>query len=391
MNNNTENWEEVCFGSLAPEDATSSVVLLADGKYYSVESLASKMDFSRVCRYERDGKLDHTFGKGGAVELPWPAAYPYKWSVSLQGESLMVSCLAGTNEWGMLYFALYKLDAKTGARDEVFGIKLVEFPDGLKLDVLSKDARISLDQTPQLPDGKHRQSISYGMAQFELSGKLDQSFAGTGMIRGFPKTLYDYRTQHIAPYTVAGEFAGFLMCGSFMLGGFSRGWVGAIDNQGKVLQAFGTDGETHFMRLPENELTHLVVRSLAQVGDHIYVVGFGVGLPKTSFMYRLTNDGKIDGAYNNGDPVFLESGKTSAFHLAADGDGMLIGVSGVASAGAVYRVDASGKLDTAFGGRGWLNMPTKYTDPAAIKVTEHAGSRFLEVWGHGYLLRHPLL
>ena len=384
MENISENWTAIEFA--IPEGAVwYGAARLSDGKYYVAAS--SQWEIS-VLRYDDQGSLDISFGEQGTVRFPNPERFGTTFSFSLQGNVVILSCLAGESS-GYGNFLLCKLDADTGALDLGFGdkgVKIVPIPQANQADIVDS----SVNQTPQLPDGKHRQLVSHGMAQFELTGELDPAFNENGMLRRFPKSGYDYQTMNIMPYMSAGKHEGFLMSGVFNLGGYGRGWVGAIDSEGKLLRNFGYDGEVHFLKLPDQELTNLVMKPMLQVDDYLYVAGSGGRELYPEFIYRLHRDGRIDESYNEGKPVILEVGKTTVFQLVQDGDGMLIGVRGVEAPGGVIRYDAAGQRDLSFGQGGWLNMPVKYMDPVSLILREYEGSRIVEVLGDGYLLRHRI-
>ncbi|MFK0344731.1 MULTISPECIES: hypothetical protein [unclassified Pseudomonas] len=384
MKNIYEYWAEIEFA--IPEGTVwYGAARLSNGNYYVAAS--SQWEVS-VLRYDDRGSLDISFGEQGIVKFPNPDRFGTKFSFSLQENVVMLSCLAG-EAGNYSNFLLCKLDADTGALDPGFGdngVKVVPIPQANQADIVG----LSVNQTPQLPDGKHRQLVSRGMAQFELTGELDPAFNENGVLRSFPKSSYEYQTMNIMSYMSAGKHEGFLMSGVFNLGGYGRGWVGAIDSEGKLLRDFGGDGEVHFMKLPDQELTNLVMEPMLQVDDYLYVAGSGGRELYPKFIYRLHRDGRIDENYNDGRPVFLEVGKAKVFHLVQDGDGILIGVWGVEATGGVIRYDAAGKRDLSFGQGGWLNMPVKYMDPVSLTIREYEGSRIVEVLGGRYLLRHRI-
>lgn len=384
MENFSEKWTEIEFA--IPEGAVSwGAARLRDGNYYVAASSQCEI---YVLRYDDRGSLDISFGEQGIVKFPNSDRFGTRFSFSLQENAVMLSCLAGeTGNYSK--FLLCKLDVDTGALDPGFGdkgVKVVPIPQANQTTLVEA----GVNRAPQLPDGKHRQLVSHGMAQFELTGELDTAFNENGVLRSFPKSSYEYQTMNIMSYTSAGKHEGFLMSGFFNHEGYGRGWVGAIDSEGKLLRDFDGDGEVHFMKLPDQELTNLVMEPMLQVDDYLYVAGSGGRELYLRFIYRLHRDGRIDESYNDGKPVFLEVGKAKVFHLVQDGDGILIGVWGVEATGGVIRCDAAGKRDLSFGQGGWLNMPVKYMDPVSLTIREYEGSRIVEVLSHSYLLRHRI-
>ncbi|MNJ48205.1 hypothetical protein D3C77_433920 [compost metagenome] len=323
------------------------------------------------------------------ISLPGEAgSWP---DIALIGSHLYGGAVLRANE----SLLLYRLDSTTGALDTGFGMKIIPFPvepeQPREKDLQSNELHA---RAPQVPDNKFRQRVNSGLAQFDANGDLDRSFNEVGMRRFFIRNGRLHFTLCLAVRYKNGQHEGFYYGGSYRLGGDDvQAWVGAIDKEGKVVTDFADNGMWIVYRLPgEPNTPHLSVRAIFQTQDHLYCGGT-VG--EDAFVIRMNLDGQIDSTFNNGNAVRLKIDRferTRTFDLAADGEGVLVGLeqsSGANVARVVVRLNAAGQIDQQFAQEGYLTAPEDWGVDQVLVRNKDDG-RFLEIRAPGYIARYPL-
>lgn len=382
--------------------------LLADGYYYSTgvaeQSLA-------VLKHDQKGLPVSEFGTQGMSEIAWPGEEGSWPDITLIGKHLY----GGAALRGSQHFVLYRLDSTTGALDLSFGnkgLKIIPYPDepGIPADQYGDTGKVaylyekpgskpfSLEmqgRAPQVPDNKFRQAVNSGLAQFDSSGELDRSYNEVGMRRFFIRNGRLHFTLRLAARHENGQHTGFYYGGSYRyLGDDVEAWVGAVDQEGRVVAEFADNGVWIVSRLPGlPDIAHVSTHAILQTRNHLYCGGT-VG--DDAFVLRLNLDGSVDSTFNNGNAVRFEGEfgeeRTRTFDLAEDGDGVLVGLrpqTGASVTRFLVRLDGAGQIDGQFAQEGYLMFPENWPVDKLL-VREIGGLRTLEICAPGYIARYTL-
>ncbi|WP_079227237.1 hypothetical protein [Pseudomonas putida] len=385
-----------------PTEAISRPPYLVDGFFYS--SWASRddqgIDIMVLTKLTPDGKAVDTFGDLGTVRIPMPGE-PAWWLCFVISDNYIVCGAAlRINE----HFAIFRLDKNSGALDRSFGkqgFKLVRYP--AEPDALTAATDASLDKSegyagsvPQFPDGKLRQAVNSGLAQFDMQGNLDTSFNKGGMRRFFNWQGRNLFTLEVVARYEGLEHAGFYYCGMHRVGGDDvQAWVGACDKHGAVVASFAEQGVWIVKRLPGHpNIAHLSVHSAVQVDDRLYVVG---SAGDSGFVFCLKLDGSPDQSFNGGNAIIFardDFDRTKAIAVTPHNEGVLVSfVQSHHPSGelpvAILRLNHSGQVDSTFGNQGWLLTPD-FPESNTLLTLEHEGQQVIEVRGREYVARYPL-
>ncbi|MGS7251803.1 hypothetical protein ACQ7NP_11860 [Pseudomonas anuradhapurensis] len=404
MSSNQAQWTRIDLQ--LPEDASSELInrppYLVGGFYFS--SKASKDDSGAptmvLTKLTPDGAVVEAFGENGSVRIRMPSE-PGSWLCFVEnGDYLVCSVALRANE----QFGIFRLDKNSGAQDPAFGFKLVPWPKEPGNSSHQKSSQEDTDgyagSVPQFPDGKLRQAVNSGLAQFDLQGNLDTSFNHVGMRRYFTWEGRDLYTLAVVARYEGAVHAGFYYCGMHRVGGDDvQAWVGACDKHGAVISGFAQQGVWIVKRLPGHpDIAHLAVHSAVQAHERIYLVGdAGGSTGQSGFVLRLKLDGSVDPNFNGGQAVIFsrpEFDRTKAFAVTAHGSGTLIGCGHGLQLGnqlptAIVRLDANGKLDTSFGDNGWLLTPA-YPESKTLLTLTHDGQQAIELRGEKFVARYTL-
>jgi uncharacterized delta-60 repeat protein len=301
----------------------------------------------------RSGALDPSFGSKGEAITQNKNVEQKLWAYTgvrvARGSNGMIYVLArySGQEANIIAFD------PDGAVDKSFGSngRLYAIPspdaDGFQIDAIAVDA------SGRLLVAGHLKSVSPGrpvfVYRFLPSGALDTTFGASGS--GY--------TTATAPYTEEGVFGE---------PGFTNVLGVAVSPAGQVVLSAGTSAG----RLPQH-----------------------CNLPYSASLVRFTEEGKLDPTFGNGG-IFLFGGRNLATagapSVGTDGSIEVAGGAGdpcppfaespgPPSRGHIYRVTASGQIDTSFGG-GFAEMTRS---PTAIAVD--ASGRTVVLTGDSKLLR----
>jgi len=350
------------------EDEAHALALQTDGKIVVVgRTWHSYNNDIAVVRYNTDGSLDASFGKGGKVITDLSADYDDAFALAVQTDGKLVVgglatdgiALVRYNPDGSLDFSfnsrvmitrskvakivVHALAVQSDGKIVVVGrssynrgrnseFALVRYnPDG-SLDMSFSAGRMVTTQVGTVdivtdvviqPDGKlvvvgtsfNGRSIDFAMVRYNPDGRLDTSFGTGGTV-----------TSDFCAHRVGKQYADALGSGSI-----SGGW-------GVVLQ---TDNKILVTGVPSNVLCH----------------GF--------VLLRYNPDGSPDSTFGeNGrvtTPIGTRDGYSSA--LALQGDGKIVVVGTSLEGFALVRYNPNGRLDTSFGkgGKVTTRIGTDYT------------------------------
>ena len=159
---------------LGDDDEANAVVLQPDGK------LVAAGDSFALARYNADGSLDTSFGTGGKVTTPFGYGYGDAFALVLQPDGKLVA--AGESfatETGSNYeFALARFNAD-GSLDTSFGT-------GGKVTTAFGSDNAGAFALVLQPDGKLVAAgdtrTEFALARFNADGSLDPSFGGDGRV-----------------------------------------------------------------------------------------------------------------------------------------------------------------------------------------------------------------
>lgn len=404
MSNNQALWARIDLS--LPEDESSELIArppyLVGGFYYSSKaSVAASDDRTMVLsKFTPDGAAVEAFGEHGTVRIRMPSE-PASWLCFVEnGDHLVCGVALRINE----HFAIFRLNKTSGALDLTFGdqgFKLVPYPieEGVSPghETRQEDTAGYAGSVPQFADGRLRQAVNSGLAQFDLLGNLDISFNKVGMRRFFSWEGRNLFTLAVVARYEGAEHAGFYYCGFHRVGGDDvQAWVGACDKNGAVIAGFAQQGVWITKRLPGHpEIAHLAVHSAVQAHDCLYLVGDADS--QHGFVLRLKLDGSVDQSFNDGHAVLLdrpEFERTKAFAVTRHDSGILVGcVHSFQTSDllptAIVRLDANGKVDTSFADQGWLLTPD-YPESYTLLTVGHDGKQVIELRGEQFIARYPL-
>lgn len=389
-----------------PEDVQTEPInrppYLVGGYYYS--SKASVDDSGEptmvLTKLTSAGAAVDAFGEHGSVRINMPSE-PGSWLCFVEnGNDLVCSVALRVNE----QFCIFRLDKNTGVQDPAFGFKLVPWPEepgnASHQKFGQEDSAGYAGSVPQFPDGKLRQAVNSGLAQFDLQGNLDTLFNHVGMRRYFTWEGRDlYSLAVVARYEGA-VHAGFYYCGMHRVGADDvQAWVGACDKHGAVISGFAQQGVWIVKRLPGHpDIAHPAIHSAVQAHERLYLVGSADGSTgQIGFVLRLKLDGSVDPNFNGGQAVIFnrpEFDRTKAFAVTAHDSGILVGCAHGFQFNdqlptAIVRLNANGKVDTSFGDNGWLLTPA-YPQSKTLLTLAHGGQQVIELRGERFVARYPL-
>ncbi|MCX2888721.1 MULTISPECIES: hypothetical protein [Pseudomonas] len=393
-----------------PDDIRNEIVYrppyLVEGFFYSCWASRDSQGepTTVVTKLTPDGRAVEAFGDNGTVRIPMPGEWGDYFCFVVDGEHLLCGVALRSSD----NFAIFRLNKASGAMDIDFGhqgYKIHPYP--VEPDDTSEAAQPRLDgaegyagSVPQFPDGKLRQMVNSGLAQFDMQGNLDTSFNEVGMRRHFRWQGRALQTLAVNARYRGTEHAGFHYCGDHRVGGDeTQAWVGACDKNGAVLSGFAEQGVWIVKRLPGHpDLAYIAVHATTQAHDRLYLTGnAGTGTNQSGFVHCLKLDGTVDNRFNDGQAIIFkrpEFERTIAFALTPHGSGVLVGCRAVSPIEdqmpiAIVRLDENGHVDTAFGDQGWLITP-EYPEPYTLLTLTYDDQEIIELRGKEFIARHPL-
>ncbi|MGY4527968.1 hypothetical protein [Pseudomonas sp. TE21394] len=383
-----------------PEDEPTELInrppyLVGDYYYSSKASVDDSGEPTMVLtKLTRNGAAVEAFGEHGTVRIRMPSESASWLCFVENGDHLVCSVALRRIE----KFAIFRLNKTSGVLDLTFGdqgFKQVAYPIEEGVSPRQEGAEGYAGSVPQFADGKLRQAVNSGLAQFDLQGNLDTSFNNVGMRRFFTWEGRNLFTLEVVARYEGTEHAGFYYCGMHRVGGDDvQAWVGACDKHGAVVPGFAQQGVWIVKRLPGHpDIAHIAVRSAVQAHDRLYLVG---DAGERGFVLRLKLDGSVDPSFNDGQAVIFnrpEFDRTKAFAVIAHDSGILVGCAHTYPLEdlptAIVRLDANGKVDTSFADKGWLVTPN-YPESKALLILAHSGQQVIELRGEKFVARYPL-
>ena len=165
------------------EDYAFGIVLQSDGKIVVSGQSGIYPDLhSALARYNRNGRLDSTFGTGGKVVVRFNSVSDYLFAVALQSDGKIVA--AGSTRGAAFLLARFNAD---GSLDQAFGTNgSVETTFGDQTAagsaiVVQADSKIIVVGVSGA--GPYSELNDFALARYNSDGSLDQSFGSGGTVK----------------------------------------------------------------------------------------------------------------------------------------------------------------------------------------------------------------
>ncbi|HEV8718142.1 MAG TPA: hypothetical protein VGX03_35665 [Candidatus Binatia bacterium] len=335
-------------------DIAQTLTPQADGKLVVVGTSWSgtSNDFALV-RYNSDGSLDASFGKGGKVITDLSAGYDDAFALAVQADGKLV---VGGMATDGIALVRYNPD---GSSDSNFNSRVMI--------TRSKVGKIVIHALALQSDGKiavaGASEGSFALVRYNSDGSLDASF-GTG-----GKVTTPIGDGSAVAYALTLRADGKIVVAGITFNDHDFGFAvvcynpnGSLDTNfgtgGKVVTAIGVrSDEAHPFG---KQLTHKSACRLCgvaiQADGKVVVVGSSLNRGKFDFaLVRYNPDGSLDASFGTNGQITtaIGAGDDYAHAIALQKDGKII-VAGGSSDGrnstfALIRYNPDGSLDTSFG------------------------------------------
>lgn len=344
-------------------DLANAVAIQADGKLVVVGQTYRNNDYSEedfaVARYNTDGTLDNTFGRGGKVRTDFPGLAAVPSAVVIQpdgkivvaGGAFLLFTFAGNFEV-VRYNPNGSLDTSFGEG----GIVTTTFPQGsYAFDVaLQPDGKIITAGTVFVDfDPGEMSDTDFALARYNPDGSLDTTFGSGGTVMtdflGHEDDAFSVLIQpdgKIVAVGSANDPATF----------YDFAAVRYLSN-GTLDTTFGVAGKVHTDFGDQNFDR---ARSAAlQPNGRIVAAGFAIsqnGLSQNFAVARYTSNGVLDTTFSRDGKSQIDFGNCcqSATKVLLQGDGKIITVGGSNGESSeddflLARLSPRGSLDPTFG------------------------------------------
>jgi uncharacterized delta-60 repeat protein len=341
------------FGSFS-NDQAQAVAIQSDGKIVIVGSTANPGTDFGVIRYNADGSLDTSFGKGGKVSTDFAGGMDVARAVVIQADGKIVvvgSAFAGSTtgtDFGVVrYNADGSLDTTFGNGGKVTTSFTSNLFDSAQSVVLQSDGRILVGGYSR---GAGTNMDDFAVVRYNTDGSLDTSF-GTG---GKVTTNFGAGATDDA-YAMALQSDGrIVLAGTSNLNGNYDFALARYNTDGSLDSSFGTAGLLHTDFAGANDNAQAVV---LQSDGKIVAAGYATSGLQGFALARYNTNGSLDTSFGAGGLVRtnFSGGNDVIEGLALQSDGKLV------AAGFSYprfssipqfaltRFNSDGSLDSNFG------------------------------------------
>ena len=345
------------FGSSLHSAAASALAIQRDGNVVADgRSGVGALDDLTVARYTSRGRLDPSFGRGGAVLTGFGLRKRISgWAnaLAIQKDGKLVAAGgSGDTLSGPTRFALVRYTA-SGNLDRSFGrggtvvTRLGSYSDGLAI-AIQRDGKVLV--AGRAWTGSR---TDFALARYTVGGKLDSSFGRGGMLLtpfGSWNGAEAVALQADGKIVVAGGEAGDFAVARYTAAGRLDPTFG---DGGKVVTNFGFRG-------PAPDESSEAAHALALQRDGRIVVAGATDRRGASgeksccikdfALARYTPDGELDPSFGNDGLVLTPfAGNVEVDALALDVRGRIAAAGGGSCYFALARYTARGKLDPTFG------------------------------------------
>jgi len=344
-------------------DIANAVAVQSDGKLVVVGQTYKNNDYSTedfaVARYNTDGTLDTTFGRGGKVRTDFPGLAAVPSSVVIQPDGKIV--VAGGAFPLFTFLGDFKVVRynPNGSLDRSFGsggIVTTTFPEGsYAFDVaLQPDGKIIAAGTVFVDFNPGDISdTDFALARYNSDGSLDTTFGNGGTVMtdffGFEDDVFSVLIQPDGKIVAVGSANNPATYYDFAAARYLSN--GAIDTTFGVSGKVSTDfGDQNFDR----------ARSAALQSDgKIVAAGFAIsqnGVVQNFAVARYTSNGILDTTFSGDGKTQIDFGNCcqSAMKVLLQSDGKIITVGGSNGESSeddflLARLSPRGSLDATFG------------------------------------------
>src|SRR5438105_4137048 len=271
---------------------------------------AESADFA-LARYQTNGRLDPSFGKGGRATTDFGSSSDWLWAIVRQPNGKIVAAGSSTPRTGVSGFALARYDSR-GRLDPSFG------KHG-KVRVHFGRSESTAYAIALQPDGKivaagsiHGEHESWVVARFNANGTLDRSFGKGGTVitdfeAGSDESDDDAWNLALGPDGVI-----------VVAGATARGFTVALyDGRGKLDPSFGGTG------FVQTDLSGESVARAVAIAPDGKIVAAGAVDDTRFVLVRYARDGALDPGFGKDGKVFTVFGSpitVLASFAAADKD-----------------------------------------------------------------------
>ena len=343
---------------LGHSDAIEDLAVQGDGKIVAVgQTQDGYTTHFALVRYERNGSLDPSFGAGGKIITDFGRIENRAFAVALQSNGkIVVAGVAGTGAASTgsdFALARYNVDGSLDASFGIGGKVVTDFNlthEAAFATAIQPDGRIVV-LGPTRPFGPVTTNPDdFALARYNSNGSLDTSFGGDGKVStgfnpGWTDRGWGLALTREGKIVAAGYAYNPTASGPAVID------VARYNPDGSLDASFGGDG-TVVTASSDSRAYGVVV----QPDGRIVVAGYA---GQKFALVRYTVDGNLDTTFGTGGIASQGFGTKMAWAegLARQPDGKLVaaGVTRPSDGSldysfAVARFEASGRVDTSFGG-----------------------------------------
>ncbi|MBI3653774.1 MAG: hypothetical protein HY231_22300 [Acidobacteria bacterium] len=165
-------------------DSADAVVVQNDGRIIiaGFATTSTNMDFALV-RYNRDGSLDSSFGNGGKVTTDFAKGADNAPAVALQSDGKIIAAGRARTSWSGFDFALVRYN-RDGSLDSSFGKGgkvTTDFgggAEGIRAMAIQSDSRIVVAGFTN----RGETNLNFAVARYQSDGSLDSNFGKDGKV-----------------------------------------------------------------------------------------------------------------------------------------------------------------------------------------------------------------
>ena len=381
------------FGSGLDEGASAVAVAVDSAGRVVAAGTKGTWDQRRfaLARYNIDGSLDTTFGKGGKAFTSFPnagIATANAVAIDQQGRIVVAGYTEENNfsSWSRRFaLARYNPDGSLDLSFSNDGKVQTDFPDPSPSFDHCVAKAVAIDYSGRIIAAGYIRGFSdtaFAIARYNSDGSLDPTFNNDGRVITdvIPNNLL---TEEINAIKID-SWGNIVGAGRLSIGNFSSFAVLRYNPSGDLDVSFNGTGiayPTFINIFKEDAASGLAIDSQGR----IVVAGTAWAGETNHFaLARLNYDGTLDNSFNGGGKVitYFPRCPSAASAVMIDGDGKILAagsVSGSCSGGfALARYNADGSLDSTFTGGDYNGMVTTDFSCPGTQTTEGANAIALQ-------------
>lgn len=323
-----------------------------DGKIVAVGEVFNGANYDvAIARFDRDGRLDKSFGANGRVVTAWGPGSDHAAAVAIQTDGRIVVAGSAANQfWIDFALARYYPD---GSLDETFGGDGVVTTATGSFYSTIRALAIQFDGKIIVAGEAFGDDRDIAVARYNQDGSLDQGFGNNGvrLIAINPKhsdNVADVAIQNDGKIVVSGMGTDLFSRSMLVAASFV---VFRLNQRGNLDPSFGQDGIVTTSVGAEYESAGQLT---IQTDGRILVGGeFGAG-GANGLLVRYDLNGSLDNSFDlDGVRTFLD-GKTGGHVVQPDGRVILTRSYGTFpnTFGGLTRINTNGEIDVTFGDQG---------------------------------------